>query len=68
MRKGILSFWLLFAVSIVLSAIIVSLFIKVLKLILFVILVLALAPVVYIILRLLLPVKKTENDKPDTRT
>ncbi|MCC9138762.1 hypothetical protein ACFSKU_03560 [Pontibacter silvestris] len=66
MRKGTLNFWILLAVSVILSAIIIALFIKVLKLILYVILVLALVPVVYITLRLLFPDHKPGNDESET--
>ncbi|MFT2007140.1 hypothetical protein ACMA1I_00560 [Pontibacter sp. 13R65] len=63
MRKGTLQFWLLFIVSIILSVIAISLFFKALKLILYVILVAALAPVIYIVLRMFLVKRKKPEDK-----
>ncbi|QCR23798.1 hypothetical protein [Pontibacter sp. SGAir0037] len=67
MNKSTLNFWLLFIISLVISALAVSVFIKVLKLIIYVILVLALAPVVYLLLKLILPGRKTKDDKLKTR-
>ncbi|WP_187264006.1 hypothetical protein [Pontibacter beigongshangensis] len=63
MNKGTIQFWLLFIVSIILSVIAISLFFKALKLIIYVILVMALAPIIYLILRLLLPRRKSDTDK-----
>ena len=63
MNRGTLQFWLLFIVSVILSVIAISLFFKALKFILFVILVMALAPVIYVVLRLLLPGRKNNQDK-----
>jgi hypothetical protein len=69
MSKSTLNFWILFAVSLILSTIAISLFFKMIKLVLFVILVLALAPVIYIVLRLVFPGKKPGDggDKLKTR-
>jgi hypothetical protein len=69
MNKSTLNFWILFVVSIILSALIISIFVKVLKAALFVILVLVLAPIIYIVLKLLLPGAKgkTEDDKLKSR-
>ncbi|WP_299705583.1 hypothetical protein [uncultured Pontibacter sp.] len=69
MNKSTLNFWILFTVSIILSALIISIFIKVLKVALFVILVLVLAPIIYIVLKLLLPGArgKSEDDKLKSR-
>ncbi|GAB3823612.1 hypothetical protein [Pontibacter rugosus] len=63
MSKQSINFWVLFAVSIVISAILISVFVKALKIILMAILVLALAPIVFFALRMLIPTKKDENDK-----
>ena len=63
MSKQSINFWILFVVSIAISAILISVFVKALKIILTVILVLALAPIVFFVLRLLIPTKKSENDK-----
>ena len=63
MNKGTIQFWLLFIVSIILSVIAISLFFKALKLIIYVILVMAIAPIIYLILRLLLPRRKSDTDK-----
>lgn len=66
-NKSTLHFWLLFIISIVLSVIVISLFVKALKIIFYVIIVLALAPVIYLMLRLALPGKKSKEDKLKTR-
>ncbi|MBF9251698.1 hypothetical protein I2I11_00160 [Pontibacter sp. 172403-2] len=66
MAKYNIKSWALFAVSILLSALAISLFIKVLKVAIFFILVLALAPVVYFILRLILRGKKRDADERTT--
>ncbi|WP_299826412.1 hypothetical protein [uncultured Pontibacter sp.] len=65
--KDNIRFWLLFIVSIILSAIAISLFFKALKLILYIILVLALAPIIYIALRSIIPGRKRPDDKLKTR-
>ncbi|WP_242926495.1 hypothetical protein [Pontibacter vulgaris] len=68
MSKSTLNFWILFAVSLILSAIVIAVFFKILKAVLFLILILALAPVIYILLKLIMPGKKTgEGDKLKTR-
>ena len=68
MSKRTLYFWFIFVASIIISAAIISVLVKALKLILAVILVLALTPVVFFILkRLLLPDKKDESEKLKTR-
>lgn len=65
MNKSTLNFWILFIVSIIISALVLSIFVKMLKIALFAILVLVLAPIVYILLKLLLPGArgKSEDDK-----
>lgn len=67
MTKDNIRFGVILAASLLLSALAISLFLKVLKVAIFVILVLALAPVVYfilqLILRLLLPGSKRKSDK-----
>ncbi|AKD02604.1 hypothetical protein POKO110462_08850 [Pontibacter korlensis] len=63
MRKQTINFWILFTVSTILSAIAISLFFKALKVILMVVLILALTPIIYLILRLIFPTKKDEDDK-----
>lgn len=68
MKKSALNFWLLFGISIIISAIIISFFVKMLKAVLFVILVFALAPVIYLILRLILPGKKPTDDDDKLKT
>ncbi|MBC5992697.1 hypothetical protein [Pontibacter cellulosilyticus] len=67
MTKDNIRFWLLFIVSIAISAVVISLFVKALKLVLYVILVLALAPVIYIMLRSIIPGRKRDDDKLKTR-
>jgi uncharacterized Tic20 family protein len=69
MNKSTLNFWILLVVSIILSALIISIFIKVLKAALFIILVLVLAPIIFIVLKLVLPGAKgkTEDDKLKSR-
>ncbi|WP_299759093.1 hypothetical protein [uncultured Pontibacter sp.] len=63
MSKKTINFWILFSVSVILSAIAISLFFKALKVILIVILTLALAPIIYFMLRLIFPVKRDKDDK-----
>ncbi|WP_255474148.1 DUF6095 family protein [Pontibacter qinzhouensis] len=63
MNKGTIQFWLLFIVSIILSVVAISLFFKALKLILYVILVAALAPVIYLVLRLFIGRAKKPDNK-----
>ncbi|MBJ6119948.1 hypothetical protein JAO76_17205 [Pontibacter sp. BT310] len=65
MSRQSINFWVLFTISIILSAIVISVFVKALKVILMVILILALAPIIYLVLRLIIPGQKTidENDK-----
>jgi uncharacterized membrane protein len=68
MDKRTLYFWLIFIASIIISAIIISVFVKAVKVVILVILALALAPVVFFILKkLLLPGKKDDSDKLKTR-
>ncbi|WP_162055517.1 hypothetical protein [Pontibacter pamirensis] len=56
MDKKTLYFWLLFVAAIIISGVIISIFVKALKVVLMVILTLALAPVIFFILkRLLMP-------------
>lgn len=64
MDKKTLYFWLLFVASIVISGIIISVFVEALKVVLMVILALALAPVIFFILKkLLMPGDKGKTDK-----
>ncbi|GHA66612.1 hypothetical protein [Pontibacter akesuensis] len=63
MTKKTINLWILFAVSIVISALLISVFVKALKLVLMAILVLALTPVVFFILRRFFPAKKDSSDK-----
>ena len=64
MDKRTLYFWLLFVASIIISGIIISVFVKALKVVLMVILALALAPVIFFILkRLLMPGNKGKTDE-----
>ncbi|MEJ8801215.1 hypothetical protein [Pontibacter sp. H249] len=67
MTKDNIRFWLLFIVSVIISAIAISLFFKALKLILYIILVLALAPIVYIALRSIIPGRKKPDNKLKTK-
>ncbi|GAB3193998.1 zinc transporter ZupT [Pontibacter aydingkolensis] len=67
MKKDNIRFRLLFILSIVISAIAISFFLKALKIVLYIILVLAFAPIVYIILRSIIPGRKNEDDKLKTR-
>lgn len=69
MKKTTLNSWLILGISLIISAIIISFFVKMLKAALFVILVLALAPVIYFILKRILPGRKPtdDNDKLKTR-
>lgn len=64
MDKRTLYIWLLLAASIIIAGIIISVFVKAIKVVLMVILVLALAPVIFFVLkRLLLPGNKSRKDK-----
>ncbi|MFD3001346.1 hypothetical protein ACFS7Z_13310 [Pontibacter toksunensis] len=64
MDKRTLYIWLLLIASILISGIIISVFVKALKVVLMAILVLALAPVIFFILkRLLMPGSKSKTDK-----
>jgi hypothetical protein len=69
MNKSALNFWILFSVSIILSVLVISIFIKVLKAALFIILVLLLSPIIYLVLKLVLPGAKgkSEDDKLKSR-
>lgn len=68
MKKDTINFWLIFGISIVISAIIISFFVEVIKAVLFGILVLALAPVIYILIKLILPGKKPTDDDDKLKT
>lgn len=68
MKKGTLQFWLLFGISILISAVIISFFVEMLKIVLYLILVLALAPIIYLILKLILPGKKPTDDDDKLKT
>ncbi|WP_276498690.1 hypothetical protein [Pontibacter litorisediminis] len=63
MSRQTINFWILFSVSVILSALAITIFFKALKVILIVILTLALAPVIYLILRMIFPIKKRDEDK-----
>jgi len=63
MNKTALNFWILFTVSLLLSVLVISVFLKALKMILMVVLILALTPVIFIILRLIFPIRKDGSDK-----
>lgn len=64
MDKRTIYFWLIFIASIILSGIIISIFVKTVKVVLMAIFVLALAPIVFFILKsLLMPSKKDGTDK-----
>ncbi|MDX5481524.1 MAG: hypothetical protein LPK07_07555 [Hymenobacteraceae bacterium] len=63
MSKTALNFWILFTVSVILSAIIISVFLKALKIILMIVLILALTPIIFMALRLLFPIRKNNSDK-----
>lgn len=68
MNKRTLYFWLIFIVSIIISVVIISVLVKAMKLVLMAILVLAITPIVFFILKkLLLPGKKDNSDKLKTR-
>lgn len=69
MNKSTLNFWIFFAISLILSAVAISVFFKVIKVVIFLLLLLALAPVIYILLKLVFPGKKPgeEGDKLKTR-
>ncbi|MFD2513067.1 hypothetical protein ACFSRY_04265 [Pontibacter locisalis] len=67
MKKDHIRFWLLFTLSIAISAVVISFFVEALKIVLYIILVLALAPIVYIILRSIIPGRKKGSDKLGTR-
>lgn len=68
MKKSTLNSWLILGISLIISAIIISFFIKMLKAALFVILVLALAPVVYFLLKRILPGRNSTNDDDKLKT
>ena len=65
--KDNIRFWLLFILSVAISAVAIAFFIKALKIVIYLILVLALAPIIYIILRSIIPGRKTDSDKLKTR-
>ncbi|WP_439881124.1 hypothetical protein ACSX1A_18520 [Pontibacter sp. MBLB2868] len=67
MKKDNIRFWLLFILSVAISAVAISFFLEALKIVLYIILVLALAPVIYIILRSIIPGRKDDSDKLKTR-
>ncbi|WP_026236148.1 hypothetical protein [Pontibacter roseus] len=71
MSKSTINFWILFTVSLILSVLVISIFVKVLKAALFIILVLVLAPIIYIVLKQVMPgtkgEQKDEGDKLKTR-
>ncbi|WP_266203335.1 hypothetical protein [Pontibacter kalidii] len=63
MSRQTINFWILFSVSVILSALAITIFFKALKVILIVILTLALAPIIYLVLRMIFPIKKRDEDK-----
>lgn len=63
MSKSTINFWILLILSIAISAVLIGIFVKALKFILTLILILALTPIVYIVLRLVFPAKKDDDDK-----
>ncbi|OKL41048.1 hypothetical protein [Pontibacter flavimaris] len=63
MSRQAANFWILFSVSVILSALAITIFFKALKVILIVILTLALAPIIYLLLRMIFPIKKRDEDK-----
>ncbi len=65
MTRQTINFWVLFTVSIILAALLVSVFVKALKFILMLILVLALAPIIYFLLKLILPGSKNTKDQDE---
>jgi zinc transporter ZupT len=68
MKKSTLNSWLILGISLVISALIISIFVKVLKAVLFVILVLALAPIIYLLIKSILPGKKPTDDDDKLKT
>ncbi|MFD2246427.1 hypothetical protein [Pontibacter ruber] len=58
MSKSTLNFWIFFVISLILSAVAIAVFFKVVKVVIFLILMLALAPVIYILLKLVFPGRK----------
>lgn len=67
MTKDKLRFWLIFILSVAISAVAIAFFVKALKIVLYLILVLALTPIIYIILRSIIPGRKNDSDKLKTR-
>lgn len=67
MKKDNIRFWLLFILSVAISAVAISFFLEALKIVLYIILVLALAPIIYLILRSIIPGRKSEDDKLKSR-
>ena len=67
MTKDNIRFWLLFILSVAISAAAIAFFVKALKIVLYLILVLALTPIIYIILRSIIPGRKKQDDKLKTR-
>lgn len=63
MTRKAINLWILFAVSVVISALLISVFVKALKLVLMAILVLALAPIIFLVLKRFFPAKKDSTDK-----
>ncbi|RIJ37392.1 hypothetical protein [Pontibacter oryzae] len=63
MMKKTINFWILLLVSIAISAMLIGVFVKALKFILMMILILALTPIIYIVLRLIFPTNKSEDGR-----
>ncbi|WP_192822114.1 hypothetical protein [Rufibacter sp. LB8] len=65
--KSSLQFWLLLAASVVLSAMVISLFLKVVKVMIYLLLVLVLVPIIYLALKKAVATFRNPNTKLKTR-
>lgn len=63
MSRQPIKFWILLILSIAISAMLIGVFVKALKFILMMILILALTPIIYIFLRLIFPTNKSEDGR-----
>lgn len=63
MSRQTIKFWILLILSIAISAMLIGVFVKALKFILMMILILALTPIIYIVLRLIFPTNKSEDGR-----
>lgn len=68
MKKSTINFWLIFGLSILIAAAIIPFVVEALKVVLYLVLVLALAPIIYLILKLILPGKKPTDDDDKLKT